>query len=296
MAAVATWPARLPAAPLREGYSGDPHQAATRTEMEQGTARKRHLTAAPPAQISLKWRMSAEQFEIFKSFYHFDLREGTGWFNVPLWFGSGMVTVEAQFSERYQAAARGAASVTVTTALTVRELPTMSEEEAATLAELGPTGMLRWPDLLPDTMLRDTVNIDPHQPVLKTDMDNGPVSKRAPFPNSPASTPVSWRMSGSEFEAFKGFYRWLLKNGNAWFSMPIWVGGGFEIVAVQFTDRYAFTPGRALDVLVTADLTLRQLPVLEDGPALLLTSLGEDGLASFAAGIHQFVHVTYPEV
>lgn len=292
---VAQWPVLLPQKPLKDGYSGDPHKPLPRAEMEQGGVRKRRNNGASPATVALSWRMTAAEFTEFAGFYHFALVEGTGWFTVPVWAGDGMATVEAQFADRYRVRPRGPLAVTVTTSLTLRALPTMTAAEATAFLQINASGMPKWPDLLPEVSLQEGTEIDPHQPVLMTDLDGGPGAKRAPFPNSPGTIQMRWRMTASEFAAFKGFYRWHLRDGAAWFEMPLWVASGYERIAAQFSDRYSFAPAGARDVLVTGELTIRQLPIQQTGAGLLLSMLGEAAFTGLVADIHQIVHVDYPE-
>lgn len=290
---VPLWPSLLPQRHLRDGYTADPHQPLARVEMEQGGQRKRRRTPTSQATVSLKWRMTTGQFALFAGFYRQDLVEGTGWFSVPLWTGDGMESVEARFTDRYAVRPRGPLAVTVEASLTLRGLPVMDEAVAADLLTLSDTGMTRWPDALPDAVLVDGLSLDPHLPVAMTDATSGPLEKRLVFPASPASARLQWRMTPAQFGAFKGFYRWLLRDGAAWFEAPVWTGSGFERVAAQFSDRYSFSPAGARDVLVTAEAILRELPMTAADAAWFLAAW-DGSFPAVANGVNQFVHVLYP--
>lgn len=292
---VEPWPAILPQRPLRDGLRLSVRGACTRVSMEQGPARQRLRYTDAPARLALKWRMSLPEFSFFRAFYRLDLRQGAAWVDLPAWAGGGVARLEARFSDRYSAAPRGPSAVTVSAEMELRTLPVMSEAEALALVETGASGLPCWPDVLPDTLLADGTALDPHEPLLRSDIEAGPAEKRAGFGVSSATVTLRWFMSAAQYEAFTGLFHWPLARGAGWVEMPVWTGTEVIRAAARFTDGYECEPRGASGVIVSASVELRELPAPLDGVTYLFGMLGEPGLTAFAGGIHHFVHVSYPE-
>lgn len=291
--ALPVWHEELPQFALRDGYRGVAGVPFRRAETDAGRARQRGFVSGP-ALIDCRWRMSAAAFRRFKAFYSVDLREGTRWFSLPLWFGGADdVIVPAQFVERYAAEPRAALSVTVTAQLHVRHLPysTLAPEEIEEFYDAE--GRAVWPAALPAAPLRTGLVLDPHRNVLTTDID-GPTHKRDLFGPSPASMPVSWSMDVGQFDLFKAFWFDGLARGNRWFIAPLWFGRGIEHVAARCTTPFAFEPHGADRVLVAVSVETRRLPVASPGALALLNMMGEGGVSLLGGGIHEWVHETWP--
>lgn len=254
------WPASFPQMPLRDGLRVKAHAAHRRTPMEKGNSRLRAITVSSPAEVELRWRFPAARFNDFKLFYDEKLARGANWFTVPLWFGGAGVSVAAQFADRYSFAPRAAFAVTVSASLRVRQLPYVALEEGELEGFFDAEGRPVWPVSLPEGPLRTGLDIDPHRPVLTTDIDEGPKAKRDLFGPSPAEQPVQWSMSSAQFETFKAFHAEALAHGQRWFLAPLWFGLSLDRVAVRFREPFEFSPRFATQVLVSAQIEVRRMP------------------------------------
>jgi len=98
-----TWPAELPATLLLEGLSMQPQNNVIRTSMDAGPKKARRRYTAGSKIFSGKQIFSAEQFEIFKRFYHTVLADGVLRFNFtdPITLETG----EFRFTANYDTAA-----------------------------------------------------------------------------------------------------------------------------------------------------------------------------------------------
>ncbi|MCW5727254.1 hypothetical protein [Parvibaculum sp.] len=299
--ALPVWPATLPAKPLRAGLDGRAPAPMRRLPMETGQSRARALFVSSPCEIETGWRMTAEQFARFKAFYTGDLDFGTKWFSAPLWTGGAVAPVEAFFAERWRAAPRAAAAVTVTARLRLRALPFAPVAGEILDGFFGADGMPEWPAALPAAPLQDGHGLDPHRPLQVTDFEDGPKAAVNPFPPSPAEQTPRWTMSPAQFETFKAFHALALKQGAVWFRLPLWFGPGLQSAEARFTGPFSFAPHGTFEadgaarILVTAPLEQRRLPVASEAALAFLEALTGDGFAGFAAGIHEFVHETWPE-
>ncbi|MAM95674.1 hypothetical protein [Parvibaculum sp.] len=289
------WPAAFPKTAQRDGYRGTAHQPHRRTEMDKGNARLRARSLGSPAEIELKWRFAGSRANDFKLFYENDLARGTRWFTVPLWFGGEHRAVPAQFMDRFTITPRAASAVTISTRLCVRRMPYDALEEGELDTFFDPQGRPVWPESLPEGPLRTGIDIDPHRPVLMTELEEGPKTKRDLFGPSPAAQLVQWSMSPAQFETFKAFYVEGLVWGTRWFMAPLWFGRSLDRVPVRFREPFAFEPRFAARVLVTATVEARRLPVIPPGVQALLAMMGAAGLSSLSGGIHDFVHETWPD-
>lgn len=136
MAVTVAWPDTLPL-PTFEGYGIEPQDSILRTEMESGPARQRRRYTQTPTRIPARWRFTAWEFALFESWFKYKAKEGGEYFSINLLGGLGMVSHEARFvgrgSSPYRAQPmRGGpgdgARWIVTSALEIRERPTLSEE------------------------------------------------------------------------------------------------------------------------------------------------------------------------
>ena len=126
-----TWPTTLPL-PQQEGYGLEPQQAFLRTDVDQGPAIQRRRFSSSPTDIPLNLDLTNEQFETFEAWYHYEILDGASWFNMTLYNGNGLNTVEARFKSVYKAAPKGGLSWVVTATLESRNMPLISEAELAT--------------------------------------------------------------------------------------------------------------------------------------------------------------------
>jgi len=99
-----TWPAQLPATLMLAGLSMQPQNNVICTAMDAGPKKARRRYTASTKIFSGTQIFSAEQFEIFKQFYHTVLADGVLRFNFtdPI----SLDTAEFRFTAIYTAAAR----------------------------------------------------------------------------------------------------------------------------------------------------------------------------------------------
>ena len=96
------FPATLPGMSMRN-YSLKPTNNIIRTEMEAGPARTRRRYISAPTEVTVQWRFSLDELEIFQTFYRDTIFDGAGWFNIKVVDGRGEGTYLARFREPYQA-------------------------------------------------------------------------------------------------------------------------------------------------------------------------------------------------
>ena len=120
------WPERLPL-PTIEGYGIRPGEAILRTEMEAGPARQRRRFTNTPSRITVRWVMSAEQFQLFEAWYRWAAAEGGAWFEMDLLGGLGLLPQEARFTRQFDARPWRGLLWEVTSELEVRARPTLSD-------------------------------------------------------------------------------------------------------------------------------------------------------------------------
>lgn len=98
---MAAFPATLPK-PLIEGYAGSQDIAFIRTEMEAGSQRQRQRFSAANHQMTMSWRLKADEMVTFKSFFDTTINKGSDWFTMSIDTGDGFTTYDARFTQPYQ--------------------------------------------------------------------------------------------------------------------------------------------------------------------------------------------------
>lgn len=98
---MADFPSTLPA-PLLSGYSGQPANAAIRTDFDAGPARQRKRFTATPHQLDVSWRFKLSEMSVFRDFYRDDINLGVDWFSIDLDVGDGISSLVARFVGAYQ--------------------------------------------------------------------------------------------------------------------------------------------------------------------------------------------------
>lgn len=74
---MATWPTGIPDYVLQNGYTESPPNNIIRTQMDKGPAKIRRRTTANVRPISAMMELTAEQVEIFDSFFVDDCKDGS---------------------------------------------------------------------------------------------------------------------------------------------------------------------------------------------------------------------------
>lgn len=98
---VPVWPASLPKAPLLQGFSRVPADNVVRTDNETGPPDSRPRSTASVEVVTATYRMTAAQFETFKTFWRSSLAQGALAFDLPDPEDEAL-TVRALFTEPYK--------------------------------------------------------------------------------------------------------------------------------------------------------------------------------------------------
>lgn len=273
------WLSALPQRPLREGFVLRPAEPAPRTEWEAGPARQRRRGTLLPLRAELAWHMNRVQLELFRAFYSRTLEEGTAWFEIALPLGDTTPTCTARFVERYRAQPRQRSAWQVNAELEFFP-PAV---EAALIDGLSED----WPAALPYEPVAQSYSIDPHEPTLHGDDEEGPVDKRRRFEDTPAGFAVTWRFDFDDFALFLAWWRGVLKDGLRWAQIPLRLGASVETCTCRFRGDapWRASPWRGAYWQVAATLEVRRPPVLSEAEI-------EAYLA--ANPLHHLVHVTLP--
>jgi hypothetical protein len=77
------WPSTLPQFVLRDGYQSGTGDGRLRSQTDAGIAKLRRRFSAVPRPLSARAHLSASQLEVFKTFVHDTLKEGSLPFQLP---------------------------------------------------------------------------------------------------------------------------------------------------------------------------------------------------------------------
>lgn len=102
-----TWPAALPYQPMKNAMVLSPPKVRARSDMDDGTARVRRRFRTAPWAMPQQWIWTANQFELFKTFYAVTLDEGAAWVDVPVFHGNAYATAALRFVEEPTAKMKG---------------------------------------------------------------------------------------------------------------------------------------------------------------------------------------------
>lgn len=289
MSDIRSWPVSLNHRPVKAGYRWRPHDAQMRTPMEQGPARKRRRWIDSPAYIEVSWPWGLNDFELFRAWHHAALGDGSRFFRVPVFTGASFSTLPCRFKGVYDAALQGL-EWWVSAEIEVRQVPFLSADDYPEIADR------QWPEAIDPLPIRDAYRLTPHRAVLRGDYD-GPQDTRLWYEDGVASSSFQWPMSGDGFELFRAWYHVGLADGVSWFKAPVYVGGDYGTRVCRFADADGWSAELQADGmwLVQAQVETRDVPYMDDGAVYVLGTMGGEAYASLAAGIHQFVHETWPE-
>lgn len=285
--AFATWPGALNHRPERDGYRFRPHDAQSRVEMAQGPARKRRLWTDSPAYVTGTWPLMLTEYEIFRAWHHVDLEDGAQWFTLPIYTGASFTSCPCRFSTTYKPSLQGL-TWSIGFEIEVRQVPFLASDFAPSIMERA------WPDEVEAMPVRDGYTMTPHAPIVRSDIGKGSANTKRWFEDGPVTPELTWAMSADEFEFFRAWYHYGLRDGVSWFTMPAWVGGFSGTRRCRFFDAWEAQLS-GTEWLVSAKLDIRDVPYLDYGETFILSTLGEDAFNGLTSGLHHFVHTTYPE-
>lgn len=103
-------------------------------------------------------------------------------------------------------------------------------------------------------------------PLKRSQLESGRARQRRNFTSVPTMAQISWIFNGKECQLFESWWRDGLIDGSQWFEAPLETPLGYLDYTARFTDIYD-GPSRVGPNLwsISAELELRERPVLEDG-------------------------------
>ena len=126
-----SYPSALPPANI-QGFTLTPQQNIIRTDMESGPARQRRRFTREPTIATVSWLFTIEEMSIFEYWFDNIAEHGAAWFSVQIISGKGVQSVNARFTEPWNAAARPG-YFTVSAKLEIENIPTITEAQYNTL-------------------------------------------------------------------------------------------------------------------------------------------------------------------
>lgn len=153
--------------------------------------------------------------------------------------------------------------------------------------------MATWPTYLP-APLRAGYEINPEDPILRTQMDAGPDRVRRRYTAIPSRIPVSWRLTEAQLALFEAWHKYEALDGAAWFTVSLVNGLGFQSMEA----RFAKPPKKALlsgtNWEVSAELEVRALPVMTQECLDVALAYDPDSIAYGSPVLHTLVNTTLP--
>lgn len=153
--------------------------------------------------------------------------------------------------------------------------------------------MATWPTFLP-APLQSGYEINPDDPILRTQMDAGPDRVRRRFTAIPSSIPVKWRFSGAEMALFEAWYKHEALDGAAWFNVNLANGLGIQSMEARFTrpPKKPLLSGSTWEV--QAELKVRTMPVMSAAEMEVALAFNPNDLAYASPALHTLINTTLP--
>jgi hypothetical protein len=114
------WPPNLNYKLDRGSFSLEEREPA-RTDFDDGPQLVRVRFNNPPLIYNGTITLTNDEFTVFRGFYFNTLRQGSRWFQFPIWEGLGYNSRKARFAEKYQIKDEGWDQYTLTVKLEVRD-------------------------------------------------------------------------------------------------------------------------------------------------------------------------------
>lgn len=131
-----TWPTNLNYMLDRGTFSIEEAEVA-RTDFDDGPQLVRVRFNNPPLTYTGTITMTNDEFVVFRSFYFSVLKQGSRWFQFPIWEGYSYNTRKARFAEKYSVKDEGWNQYSVTIKLEVRNFYYYSDFETYLLGLYG---------------------------------------------------------------------------------------------------------------------------------------------------------------
>lgn len=128
------WPCAVPACVLRDAWALEPEDPNLRTEMDGGAVAVEARFSRVRTILPHAWRLTRDQFEIFKGFWSRDLDRGRLWFEAPLFDGRCAQRRRVRFEGAWRAAAIDRVWLRLEGKLEIADLPQASAEDQEALA------------------------------------------------------------------------------------------------------------------------------------------------------------------
>lgn len=153
--------------------------------------------------------------------------------------------------------------------------------------------MADWPTYLP-APLRNGFEINPEDPILRTQMDAGPDRVRRRFTAIPSRLPVSWKFTEAQLALFEAWHKLSMLDGSAWFTVNLPNGLGVSALDARFTKppKKALLSGKNWNV--SAELEVRELPVMTQAYFDVALSYDPDDIVYGSPALHTLVNTTLP--
>ena len=114
--------------------------------------------------------------------------------------------------------------------------------------------------------LKDGFGLNPISPLKSTQMTTGRRRQRRAYTSVPTETDIAWIFTDTEAQVFESWFRDVLKDGSAWFNMPLMTPLGSKYYVCRFTDIYQGpTPEGGLYWRYSAHIELWERPLPPPG-------------------------------
>lgn len=152
---LSSFPPAIHYEPEQNTLKYDPNTGSGRTAMDQGPTMARQRFTGQPVIQTFTWRFDPIEFEVFKSWHHFDIANGTKWFYLMVWTGSAYANSMVQFMEDYQGEAVDTEDTKVSAKIQIRNMQMLDAGAAWLIGTYGATWVIEVSDLL-----QKIVNVD----------------------------------------------------------------------------------------------------------------------------------------
>lgn len=156
-----------------------------------------------------------------------------------------------------------------------------------------------WPADINDLAERGSWQMSPRMDGLRTDFDVGPARTRRRFTQSFTEFQFSVVMDGDEFERFKSFVAFDLRQATRWFQSSVFIGSGYVVQTVRFMDQkkpYSVAERGFGSVVVSMALEARgPAMAYSDGASWLIAQYGLELSGTLMDILQQVVNVDYPD-
>ena len=109
--------------------------------------------------------------------------------------------------------------------------------------------------------IQDGYEIQPTNPVIRTEVEGGPSRQRRRFTQAPTTYSITWIFTQSEFAEFETWHKNELYDGVGWFNVALANGQGVTMQEARFIEMWVATPRGAYQYSVTSKVETRTRPL-----------------------------------